>query len=612
MRIEDYALIGDCETAALVSRAGSIDWLCWPRFDSDACFAALLGTPEQGRWCLAPVESPVHIERSYRSDTLILETDFRTPRGAVKVIDFMPVRDQHSQVIRLVSGVRGTVTLRSELVVRLGYGLVVPWVTRLEDQCLSLVAGPDRLLLRTPVAMRGQDLKTVAEFDVHAGETIPFVLTYIPSHTPVPPPLDARTALEVTERFWKKWLSQGDTAGDYAPAVRRSLVTLKALTYRPTGGIVAAPTTSLPERPGGSRNWDYRYCWLRDATFTLQALMNAGYYHEASQWRGWLLRAIAGGPAQMQIMYGVGGERRLSEWEAPWLSGYEGSKPVRIGNAAFRQRQLDTFGEVMDTLHQGRRGQLAGSAAGWTLQKALVVHLEAIWQQPDQGMWEMRGPPRCFTSSRMMAWVAVDRAIQSAEQFGLDGPVEAWRALRTRIHQDVCVHGYDDHLGAFVQSYDSKKLDAGLLLMPLVGFLPADDPRVRGTVAAIERRLMSDGLVRRYLDDDSPGGPASDGLFLPCSFWLADNYVLQGRLDDARSLLERLLSLRNDVGLLSEEYDPRTKRLTGNFPQALSHIALVNTVHNMTRRSGPAHQRSSITHTYSNNGSPRHPRPNSC
>jgi len=592
-RIEDYALIGDCETAALVSRQGSIDWLCWPRFDSDACFAALLGTADNGRWLLAPKDTVNRQTRRYRADTLILETDFETPQGVVRLIDFMPPRNHGSQVIRLVQGRQGRVTLRTELIVRLGYGLVVPWVTRLDAQTLCAVAGPDRLVLRTSVPIRGEGLKSVAEFSVAAGEAVSFVLSYTPSHTPLPATPGVTEALEETERFWRKWIDRGTAAADYQDAVRRSLITLKALIYLPTGGIVAAPTASLPEHLGGARNWDYRYCWLRDATFTLQALMNAGYYHEAREWRGWLLRAIAGDPAQMHIMYGVGGERRVPEWEASWLCGYEGSRPVHFGNAAAEQRQLDTFGEVMDVLHHARHGQLAPNEAAWTLQKGLLAHLETLWQQPDKGMWESRGPPRQFTSSKVMAWVAVDRAIQSAEQFRLGGPLDDWRTLRQQIHQDVCDQGFNANVGAFVQSYGSDKLDAGLLLIPLVGFLPPEDPRVRSTIAAVERHLSDDGLVWRYESGDVDQGlPKAEGAFLPCSFWLADNYHLQGRDKEARQLFERMLTLRNDVGLLSEEYDPRTERLVGNFPQALSHIALANTAHNLTRSQGPAKQRS--------------------
>ncbi len=590
-------MLGDCETAALVSRSGSIDWLCWPRFDSGACFAALLGGPEHGRWLLAPAEASARVKRRYRNDTLILETDFETAQGAVTLIDFMPLRNKSSNVIRLVVGKRGQVAMRTELIVRFDYGSLVPWVTRLDDGSRCAIAGPDRVVLRTPVPLRGEDLKTVGEFTVAAGEMIPFVLSYSPSHLALPDGVDAASALAETERFWREWAGRCSDAGDYSEVVRRSLITLKALTYRATGGIVAAATTSLPEQLGGPRNWDYRYCWLRDATFTLQAMMNGGYYEEAQAWRAWLLRAVAGDPAQVQIMYGIAGERRLTEWEVPWLPGYEHSKPVRIGNAASEQRQLDMYGEVMDALHQGRRGKLAASEAGWALQRKLLDHLDSIWDQPDRGMWEVRGEPRQFTYSKVMAWVAVDRAIKSVEQFGLEGPLDCWKALRSQIHEQVCRKGFNSKIGAFVQSYGSKELDASILLLPLVGFLPPSDPRIRSTVEAIERHLTVDGFVLRYdTSAASDGLPAGEGVFLACSFWLADNLVLLERREDARRLFERLLSLRNDVGLLSEEYDSHAKRLVGNFPQAFSHITLVNTAYNLTRDRGPAKQRASADH----------------
>lgn len=546
---------------------------------------------------MAPADTPTRIRRRYRADTLILETDFETAQGEVTLIDFMPLRDKGLHVIRLVTGKRGHVAMCTELIVRFDYGSLVPWVTRLEEGTRCLVAGPDRVVLRTPVSLRGKSLKTVGEFTVAAGETIPFVLSYSPSHLPVPDAVDAASALTETERFWQKWAQQCSPAGEYSEVVRRSLITLKALTYRPTGGIVAAATTSLPEELGGSRNWDYRYCWLRDATFTLQAMMHAGYYEEAKAWRAWLLRAVAGDPAQVQIMYGIAGERRLTEWEVPWLPGYEHSKPVRIGNAASQQRQLDMYGEVMDALHQGRRGKLAASEAGWSLQRKLLDHLESIWDQPDRGMWEVRGDPAQFTYSKVMAWVALDRAIKSAEQFGLEGPLDHWKSLRARIHEEVCRHGFNHELGAFVQSYGSKELDASVLLLPLVGFLAPDDPRVRSTVEAIERHLTLDGFVRRYdTSASSDGLQGREGVFLACSFWLADNLVLINRREEARQLFERLLTLRNDVGLLSEEYDPTTRRFVGNFPQAFSHITLVNTAYNLTRDRGPARQRASAEH----------------
>jgi GH15 family glucan-1,4-alpha-glucosidase len=587
-------MLGDCQSAALVSRGGSIDWLCWPRFDSGACFAALLGDPEHGRWLLTAADASVRIKRRYRDGTLILETDLETAQGTATVIDFMPLQDEGSSVIRLVVGRRGQVLMRTELIVRFDYGSLVPWVTRLKDGTLSAVAGPDAVILRTPVALRGENLKTVGEFTVAARETIPFVLSYHSSHRAVPAAVDAKRALPKTARMWRDWSVRCPGADKYSDVVHRSLITLKALTYRPTGGLVAAATTSLPEQIGGVRNWDYRYCWLRDATFALQALMNGGYYEEAQTWRDWLLRAVAGDPSQMQIMYGIAGERRLTEWELPWLPGYQDSKPVRIGNAASEQLQLDVYGEVMDALHQGRQGKLAQSAAGWALQRTLLEHLESIWDKPDRGMWEVRGEPQQFTYSKVMTWVAVDRAIKSAEQFKLEGSLDRWKAWRVRIHDEVCRNGFDSGLGAFVQSYGSKKLDASVLLIPLVGFLPPRDPRVRSTVEAIERHLTLDGFVLRYdTSATSDGLPLGEGAFLACSFWLADNLVLLNRRRDARRLFERLISLRNDVGLLSEEYDPRGKRFVGNFPQAFSHVALVNTAHNLTRDHGPARQRAS-------------------
>ena len=592
-RIEDYALIGDCETAALVARSGSIDWLCWPRFDSGACFAALVGGPENGRWLVAPSDAPKTVSRRYRGDTLILETIFETAGGAVTLVDFMPSRRQASDLVRLVFGKHGQVRMRTELVVRFDYGSLVPWVTRHDDGTLLAISGPDMVALRTPVPLRGENLTTVGEFTVSAGQMVPFVLSYTPSHLAPPRRIDPLAALNETAAFWRDWAHRFAGSGRWSEPVLRSLITLKALTYRPTGGIVAAPTTSLPERLGGARNWDYRYCWLRDATFSLLALMNGGYYEEAKAWRGWLLRAAAGDPAQVQIMYGLGGEHRLTEWEASWLAGYGGAKPVRIGNAAAGQLQLDIYGEIMDALHHGRVGKLSDDDADWMLQIELLRHLESVWQEPDEGIWEVRGGRKQFAYSKIMAWVAFDRAIKAVEQFGVAGPVDRWRAIREEIHDQVCRNTFNADLGAFVQSYGSADLDASILLMPLVGFLPPSDPRVRSTVEAIERRLMPDGFVLRY--DTSAGGDGlqgSEGAFLACSFWLADNLVLLGRRDDALRLFERLLSLRNDVGLLSEEYDPRAKRLVGNFPQAFSHIALVNTAHNLYHPNRPAEQRS--------------------
>ena len=593
--IEDYALLGDCETAALVSRAGSIDWLCWPRFDSGACFAALLGGPEYGHWSIAPLAPVRRTTRRYRGHSLVLETDIETAEGAVTLIDFMPPRDGASDLVRLVVGRRGRVAMRTELVLRFDYGSIVPWVNRMDDGSLRAIAGPDMVVLQTSIPLQGEGLTSAAEFSVAAGETVSFVLAYDASHRPLPPRIDAMAALAQTEAFWAEWAGRCTYRGDWPDAVMRSLVTLKSLIYQPTGGIVAAPTTSLPEHFGGTRNWDYRYCWLRDATLTLLTLMDAGYYEEASAWRDWLLRAAAGSPSQLKIMYGIAGEHRLPEWEVPWLPGYEGSSPVRIGNAAHAQLQLDVFGEVMDALYQARRGGLPASEEAWRLSQALIAHLEEIWRQPDDGIWEVRGGRRHFVHSKVMAWVALDRVVTAIEQFGVTGPADRWRALRQQVHDEVCRDGFDSTLGSFVQSYGSRQLDASLLMIPLVGFLPPSDPRVRGTVAAIEERLMSDGLVMRYDTSTAIDGlPPGEGAFLACSFWLADNYVLLGRRAEARALFERLLSLRNDVGLLAEEYDPRLRRQAGNFPQAFSHIALVDTALNLDSAARPAEQRSTI------------------
>jgi GH15 family glucan-1,4-alpha-glucosidase len=592
-RIEDYALIGDCETAALVCRNGSIDWLCWPRFDSGACFAALLGSPDNGRWRIAPLAENARVSRRYRPNTLILETELATAEGEAVLIDFMPLREHASHLVRLIVGKRGTVRMRTELVIRFDYGSSVPWVRRTDDGDLLAISGPDMLVLRTPVELRGEDLKTVGEFTVAAGQTVPFVMMHVASHLPTPTPIDAEQALQHTQAFWEDWTSDHKSDGKYADCVTRSLITLKALTYAPTGGIVAAPTTSLPERIGGPRNWDYRFCWLRDATLTLLSFMNAGYYDEARCWRDWLLRAAAGSPSQIQIMYGVAGEKRLAEWEVPWLAGYQNSTPVRIGNAAADQLQLDVFGEVMDALHHGRLGGLKHLEAGWDFQRALLDHLEEVWSAPDEGIWEVRGEPRHFTHSKVMAWVAFDRGIKSAEAFDLDGPLERWRKIRAEIHEQVCQKSFHRDLGAFVQAYGSDELDASALLMPSVGFLPPEDPRLTGTIAAIERRLLRDGFVLRYDSGTADDGlPPGEGAFLACSFWLADAYIMLGRRDDARRLFERLMALRNDLGLLSEQYDPHAKRLVGNFPQAFSHISLVNTANNITRAQKPCEQRS--------------------
>ena len=593
LRIEDYALIGDCETAALVGRDGSVDWLCWPRFDSDACFAALLGAPEHGRWLIAPTDGAASVTRRYRGDTLILETRFETSDGAVLVVDFMPPRSGHSNLVRLVIGEHGHVSMRTELIVRFGYGALVPWVYRQEDGTLRAIVGPDQAVLRTPVLLHGEGPSTVGAFTVAAGEMVPFTLTYAPSHLPPPDPVDPQAALAEAERFWREWSGRARVEeGERRGAVMRSLITLKALTYAPTGGIVAAPTTSLPETLGGIRNWDYRFCWLRDATLSLLALMNAGYYEEAGAWRDWLLRAVAGVPSQAQIMYSITGERRLTEWEVDWLPGYEGARPVRIGNGAHGQIQIDVYGEVMDALYQAQRGGLASSADAWALQQAFLAHLAEIWREPDRGIWESRRPERHFTFSKIMAWVAFDRGAKIAQEFGLEGPVERWSEVAKEIHDDVCANGYDPELGSFVQAYGSKWLDGSLLLIPTTGFLPVDDPRIAGTVSAVEGRLLADGFVMRHDPAEVETGLAhGEGAFLACSFWLADALVLLGREDEGQRLFERLLGLRNDVGLLSEEYDVPTGRLVGNFPQAFSHVALVNTAHNLARPSKPAEQR---------------------
>jgi GH15 family glucan-1,4-alpha-glucosidase len=591
VRIEDYALIGDTQTAGLVSTAGSIDWLCLPRFDSAACFSALLGTDENGRWHIAPVSRTTAVRRRYRPGTLVLETEMTCAEGVVRLVDCMPIRDRTPDVVRLVEGVQGRVPMRMELILRFGYGCDVPWVHQV-GRHLRAVAGPDSIELVTPVATRGQDLRTVADFVVNAGDVVPFTLRWHPSHELPPPDLDPIGSVADTAAWWEEWTGAGrvDVQNDtWREAVERSLITLKALTYAPTGGIVAAATTSLPEQLGGVRNWDYRYCWLRDATFTLYSLMLNGYLAEAKAWRDWLVRAVAGEPSKLQIMYGPAGERRLAEYELPQLAGYEGSRPVRIGNAASTQFQLDVYGEVMDAMHQGRRVGIQEEDFAWGLQLALMDFLESAWKEPDEGIWEVRGPRRHFTHSKVMAWVAADRAVQAVARFGNDGPVDRWRALRAAIHHEVVTQGFDTERNTFTQYYGSKDLDAALLMIPLVGFLPPNDPRVLGTVAAVERELTTpEGFVRRYAGGDTDevdGLPPGEGAFLACTFWLADNYALLGRSRDGAALFERLLSLRNDVGLLAEEYDPRAKRLLGNFPQAFSHVSLVNTAHNLSRGS---------------------------
>jgi GH15 family glucan-1,4-alpha-glucosidase len=582
-RIEDYALIGDLQAAALVERGGSIDWLCFPRFDSGACFAALLGTPEHGRWLLAPVGEGKPTRR-YLHDTMVLETTWETEDGVVRVFDFMPPRGKAPDVVRIVEGVRGRVQMRSELVLRFDYGSVVPWVRRVEDTRLA-VAGPDAVCFRTPAHTRGENMRTISEFAIEEGERMPFALTWYPSHEQPPHRIDPEVALAETESFWREWNAKctSDVPEEWRDLLHRSLMTLKTLIYAPTGGIVAAPTTSLPEWIGGVRNWDYRYCWLRDATLTLLALLQAGHVEEALDWRKWLLRAVAGDPSDIQIMYSVAGERRLTEFELPWLPGYEGSTPVRVGNAASEQIQIDVFGEVMDALYQARAHGLAKEPHAWALQKTLLAYLERAWQEPDQGIWEIRSAPRHFVHSKVMAWVAFDRAVRTIEEQGLEGDVDKWRDVRDTIHAQVCERGFDAKLGSFVQSYGSKELDASLLLLPLVGFLPASDPRIRGTIEAIEADLVDDGLVLRYRTHRKgvDGLPPGEGVFLPCSFWLVDCYELIGRRDEAHALFNRLAGLANDVGLLAEEYDPAAKRLLGNFPQAFTHLALVNSAFNV-------------------------------
>jgi GH15 family glucan-1,4-alpha-glucosidase len=595
--IEDYGLIGDLQTAALVSRDATIDWLCFPRFDSGACFAALLGDEENGRWLMQPVDGWRNLARRYWQDTLVLETVFETDDGLVRVIDFMPPRGEAPDVVRIVECLSGRVRMRSELVIRFDYGSVVPWVRNVDGTRLA-IAGPDALAFRTPVEQHGENMRTIAEFDVAEGERIPFVLTWYPSNEDPPRAIDAEHALRDTEEFWREWAAQCEHMHEWHDDVHRSLLTLKALTYAPTGGIVAAPTTSLPERIGGPRNWDYRFCWLRDATMMLLAMLHAGYTDEARRWRAWLLRAVAGDPADLQIMYGVAGERRLLEWEADWLAGYRDSKPVRIGNAASKQLQLDVYGEVIDTLYQGREHGLEPLDPAWSLVRKMLEWLEEGWRQPDEGIWEVRGPRRHFTHSKVMAWVAFDRAVKLVEHFDREGPAERWRELRAEIHDEVCEKGFDRERGAFVQSYGSKLLDASVLLIPLVGFLPPEDERVVGTVAAIERELTREGFVDRYESAEQEVGTVdgihgSEGVFLPCSFWLVDNLFLQGREAEARTLFERLLGLRNDLGLISEEYDPETGRLLGNFPQAFTHLALVNSAFALSRHAHP-----SVRHEY--------------
>jgi GH15 family glucan-1,4-alpha-glucosidase len=590
MKLEDYGFIGDTYTGALVGLNGSIDWLCTPRFDSDACFAALLGSQKNGHWQISPSDPITKASHAYRGDTLVLETVFETEHGAVRLIDCMPPKGRYRDVVRIVEGIRGRVNLEMKLVIRFDYGLTIPWVKRSEEG-LTAVAGPNALVLRSDVPTFGEDLSTKARFSVGEGERKSFVLTWYPSHEAPPDPISPGYSLIQTERYWREWSARCTYQGEYREAVMRSLITLKALTYRPSGGIIAALTTSLPEKLGGVRNWDYRFCWLRDATFTLYSFMLAGYREEAAEWSHWLLRAVAGDPSQLQIMYGMGGERRLTEVQLHHLTGYENSVPVRIGNAASEQLQLDVFGEVMDAMHIARELKVDCDDAYWHLQRHLVDYVEANWKNPDEGIWEIRGPRRQFTHSKIMAWVAIDRAVRSVEQFGLEGPVDRWRALRQEIHDDICTHGYNPAINAFTQFYGSDQLDAALLMMPLVGFLPATDKRVIGTVERIEKELLFDGYVQRYHPGDSAGVdglPPGEGAFLPCSFWLVDCLHLIGREDDARAMFQKLLAIRSPLGLISEEYETTRHRLIGNFPQAFTHVGLVNTAYNLSRKAGTA------------------------
>ncbi|MBS0528986.1 MAG: glycoside hydrolase family 15 protein [Proteobacteria bacterium] len=592
-KIEDYGIIGDGETVALVDRSGSLDWLCWPSFDSDACFAALLGDERHGYWRIGPADEVTRSARSYRGDSLILETRFETADGVVTLVDFMPPRGKASDVVRLVHCERGRVKMRMDLVIRFRFGKNAPWVRKTDDKALLAVCGPDMLVLRTPVTTRGENMTTVADFEVSAGQTIPFVMTYGASHLEIPAPINPTVALKETEAFWADWSGKFESDGPYRHMSLRSLITLKAMIYTPSGGIVAAPTTSLPEKLGGARNWDYRFCWLRDATFTLLALMNSGYYDEARKWHDWLLRSVAGSPSDMQIMYGILGQRRLTEWEAEWLPGYERASPVRVGNAAHAQLQLDVYGELMDVFHQSRMAKLELSDATWALECKLLDHLAETWREADAGIWEQRGPGKQYVSSKVLVWVAFDRGIKSATHFGFEAPIERWRKLRDEIHRDICDNGFDREQNTFVESYGAKVLDASTLLIPSVGFLPASDPRVVGTLAAVEKYLVHDGFVLRHdpraaTDEKQP----IEGAFLACTLWLADAYVLSGDIDRAELLLNRVAAVANDLGLLSEEYDTVARRLTGNFPQALTHIALVNTVHNISSARKPAKQRS--------------------
>lgn len=589
--IEDYALIGDCETAALVAKDGSIDWLCLPRFDSPACFAALLGSPANGRWQLAPA-GKTRVSREYLRQTLILETKFETSGGAAKIIDFMPRRTKQPKIVRIVKGIRGHLRMHMDLVMRFDFGLTVPWVTQERPGTLVAIAGPNRLVLNATVPLRGERWRTIADFGIRAGQTVSFELTYTESIDHEPAKGDTVSLLRTTRKWWRNWISRCKYKGPFSAAVERSLIVLKALIYIPTGGIVAAPTTSLPEQPGGALNWDYRYCWLRDATFSMLGLIHAGFHHEANEWRKWLLRSVAGSPDQVQVLYGATGERLLREWKVPWLPGYRNAAPVRVGNLASEQLQLDLYGELADVLYQASSGSKP-DAADFDVQYALLEHLRKVWREPDHGIWEVRGRRRHFTHSKVMCWVAFDRTIRSVEQFRLKAPIEEWRRIRQQIHNDICRRGFDVRLGSFVQSYGSREVDASLLLLPLVGFLPPTDPRIVGTVRRVEKLLMRKGFVIRYRHNGPDGHSASrEGAFLPCSFWLADYYELIGKQGAARRILKRLLAVQNDVGLFAEEYDPQKKQQLGNFPQALTHVALVNTVVNLHTQHGPARQRS--------------------
>ncbi|TCO51511.1 GH15 family glucan-1,4-alpha-glucosidase [Kribbella antiqua] len=586
-RIEDYALIGDLQTAALVSKDGSIDWLCFPRFDSPACFAALLGTDDNGHWRISPRDGDATSSRHYRGDTLVLETEWSTDSGSVRVIDFMPPRDAAPDVVRIVVGISGTVSMRSELRLRFDYGQVVPWVRRVDGQVVA-IAGPDAVSLRSDVHQYGRDFATYADFEISAGDQAWFVLTWHPSHHPVPKATDAIASLEPTESYWTEWIGRSKGVDGFTEEVTRSLLTLKALTYAPSGGIVAAPTTSLPEALGGERNWDYRYCWLRDATMTLEAMLRFGYSEEAQAWRDWLLRAIAGSPEDLQIMYGVTGERRLTEFAADWLPGFGSSAPVRIGNAAAEQLQIDVFGEVMDVLALARESQIGPSDDAWSMQRGLIRRLAEVWKEPDEGIWEVRGGRQHFTHSKVMAWVAFDRAARAVERFGMSGPAKQWRATADEIHREVCTKAFDADRNTFTQAYGSKALDAAVLLIPQVGFLPPDDPRIVGTVDAVQKELARDGFVRRYHPAHVDDGLADEeGTFLICSFWLADALAMIGRVGEARALYDKLVALRNDVGLLAEEYDPGSGRMLGNFPQAFSHLGLVNTAWHLASSETP-------------------------